>query len=67
MNIHIPVEIQKKWIQFAFCGKPFIINGKTYFRAKWKNEIYHDFWYCIEDDAAYFDRPNLNDTFSLHS
>lgn len=67
MNKNVSREIQDKWPQFEFRGKPFIINSKQYIRVRWKNGYYKDFWYCFEDDAAYFDKPNTDDTLSLHT
>ncbi len=57
MNIHISDEIRKKWVQFNFRGKPFIINGKKYIRVKWRTIYTKVWWYSYEDDAAYIDKP----------
>lgn len=59
MNVHVPDNIKKKWINFEFQGKPFLLSdGKTYARAYSKHfQVVH--FYCFEDDAVYFSRSDF--------
>ena len=60
-NIHISEEIQKKWVNYSFIGKPFKLkNGRTYCRARSKffGKIH---FYEFETDFFWHDPP-LTDT-----
>ena len=56
MNIHAPDKpIRDFFLCFTWIGKRFIINGKTYIKAKHKTTG-QIFYYCFQDDLAWF--PN---------
>ena len=68
MNIHTPIGISRKFPQMEFRGKPFTCNGKTYIRAEFKDKnVYRQtFFYCIEDEFFYMDRPSNAQTHSFN-
>lgn len=64
MNIHVPEEIQKKWMNYDFIGKPFKLVDKTYIRAHSKTfEETH--FYCFEEDFFWHERPRISITQSI--
>ena len=68
MNIHVPEEIRKKWVNYEFQGKPFKMpDRKTYIRA-FSKFFERTHYYCFEDDWFWHDKPiitHLTDTKSL--
>lgn len=49
MNSHVPIEIQNKYPNIVFLGKPKIISNKKIIRAK--NPYTHmSFYYSFEED-----------------
>jgi len=56
VNIHISKELKDEWPQYEFKGKPFVVNGKMYIKAKHKvlNQVH---FYSFEERFFWFDRP----------
>jgi len=57
-NIHISEEIQKKWVNYSFIGKPFVLKSGKYIRA------YSKFFECIhfydfEKDFFWFSKDDI--------
>lgn len=59
MNIHVSDEIKKKWCNYEFIGKPFILkDGRKYIRAYSKCfEVTH--YYCFDTDFIWWDKEDI--------
>jgi len=57
-NIHISDELKKKWINYEFRGKPFILKSGKYIRAYSKCfECIH--FYDFEKDFIWFSKDDI--------
>jgi hypothetical protein len=62
MNEYVSDEIQKRWMNYSFIGKPFQIgDGKRYIRA-YSKCFEQTHFYCFDTDFIWHDRPTMPKT-----